>query len=173
MLEASSGNSVESNEIFSATIDPSFTTGTTFTIDGDGSQPVVLNISATGAISLNGIIALTGGITSDQVLFNFDAGDYSMQTGGAILTIDTSGLTITGTYVDPNGAVIVENSTIVGRVFDGGSSNGAIINSTITAPIPVPIAPVPVPEPTSLALLAAGLAAFSTTRLRPRPRWRS
>jgi hypothetical protein len=179
VLEASSGiPDGGGNEIFDATIDPSFTTPSTptatFTIDGNGTQSVILNISESGAISFDGIIALTGGITSNQVLFNFDAGDYPTQTGGATLTIDTSGSTTTGAYVDPNGAIIVENSIISGQVFDGGTSNGAIINSCIIPPAfssadcsGVPIAPVP--EPTSLVLLTAGLVALVIVRREDRP----
>jgi hypothetical protein len=163
------------NRVFTATIAPNFVAGTTFTINGTSSDTVVLN-TTTGGLPFNGLIALTGGITSDQVLFNFDAGNYDTGTGGDLLMIENGlaspgpaaasvGPGTAGTYLDPNGPIQIINSLIDGRVFGGDTiDNFGITNSTI-------VSPTQAPEPTTLALLGAGLLAFAIIR-RPwsRPR---
>jgi hypothetical protein len=165
-VNASSGIlNAHGNEVFTATINPNFTAGTTFTINGTSSQSVVVNIT-TGGLPFDGSIVLTGGITSDDVLFNFDAGDYTTLSGGDPLLIDTGGLTTTGTYLDPNGQIEIVDSVLDGRIFGGDTADFIISDSTIIAP------PSPVSEPTSLALLGIALAAYGMNRMnrrRPRP----
>jgi hypothetical protein len=167
-VNASTGilDSVSGNEVFTATIDPSFVAGTTFTINGDGTgnQTVVVNIgdTGTGSVKFDGSIILTGGLTADQVLFNFDSGDYATNTGGDTLTIDnmvTPDPPTMGIYFNPNGAIDIVNSDIVGRVF-GGPTDFQIIGSDIGEPT--------VPEPTTLNVLGAAFVAFLTIRRRYR-----
>jgi PEP-CTERM motif len=152
------------NEVFSGTIDRSFYDGTTFSINGTSSQRVVVNIPSTDGLGFDGSIVLTGGITSDHVLFNFDAGDFETLSGGDTLAIDTRGNTTTGTFLDPNGDIQIVDSVIGGRIFGGDTLDMLISGSTIVAPPPFAT-----PEPTSLFLLGAGLVAFGIIRRRRRP----
>ncbi len=98
------------NEVFTATIDPSFVAGTTFTINGDGSENVVVNIPDidSAPIAFDGSIVLTGGLTPDEVLFNFGS--------GGMLTIDNGLLPTSGLYMDINeGAILVDDSVDLRR----------------------------------------------------------
>jgi hypothetical protein len=154
------------NNVFTAAINPNFTAGTTFTINGTSSQFVVFNIN-TGGLPFNGSIVLTGGITPDQVLFNFDAGNFDTHTGGDPLMINTGGNPTTGIFLDPNGPFQITDTLLNGRVIGGDSVDSGITNSTIIAPATVPV-PAPGPKAT-LALLGAGLVCAHMMGRRRRP----
>jgi hypothetical protein len=126
----------------------------TFTITGNGSgnQYVVVNVPM--AFSFNGSIVLAGGLTSDQVLFNFTGGNYSTLSGGDTLTISTNGLTTMGTFLDPNGDFQVNHSVVDGRVIGGDSVNSSIVSGGEVN------APTVTPEPTSMLLFGTGLLAL-------------
>ena len=154
------------NNVFTATINPNFTAGTTFTINGTSTQFAVFNIT-TGGLPFNGSIVLTGGITPDQVLFNFDAGNFDTNTGGDPLMINTGGNPTAGTYLDPNGPFQITDTLLNGRIFGGDSLDSGITDSTIAAPSVVPV-PAPGPKAT-LALLGAGLVCAHMIGRRRRP----
>jgi hypothetical protein len=155
------------NEVFTATIGSSFTAGTTFTVNGTNGQFVVFNIT-TGGVPFDGSIVLTGGVTPDHVLFNFDAGNFETLSGGDPLLINTGGNPTTGIFLDPNGPFQITDTLLNGRVFGGDSLDSGITNSTIVAPPPFPVA-VPEPgAPATLALFGVGLVAFGITRRRHR-----
>ena len=101
-----------------------------------------------GNLILNGGVNITGGLTSDSVLFNVDkTNDITVNTGGA---------TISGIILDPGGLISISDSNLIGRVYGGEQGNiqiggGSTINGAN------------VPEPSTLALgttIVAGLVCW-------------
>ena len=182
-VDASKGLPVNGNFVFtgvigttnldSEPIESNFTAGTTFTINGTADQFVVINIpnvpTIDGApVGFDGSIMLTGGITSDHVLFNFGNGNFDTHTGGDPLLINTGGRVTMGTFLDPNGIFNIDNTILDGRIFGGDANDSFITGSTINAP---PF--FPTPEPTSLVLLGSGLVVLGIVRRRKRSQNRS
>jgi PEP-CTERM motif len=172
-INASDGVLVNGTNVFTATLG-SFPAGSTFTVNGTSDQSVVINIPQTGTLNFDGSVVLTGGITPDNVLFNFDAGDYSNNTGGPNLLlgtplIETSSFAMqslsdpltTGTFLDPNGPIDITDIDLVGRIYGGDQSDLLISGSVLTDPDLVP-------EPSSLALLGAGIIGVGIIRRRQR-----
>ena len=158
-VSASSGTlDASGNRVFNVT-NISFPNGT-FTVNGSASDYVVFNIAGgVGSNGLNGAITLTGGITSDHVLFNFtpDTGnlttynsDYANLTGGPTMTISTSGLTTTGVFLDPTGDFQANHSIIDGRIIGGDTKNSAFVSG---ATLFAPAAPLPSSALAGLSLL--------------------
>ena len=152
-LAISSGGSINAssgmldgsgNYVFTATSD-NFPNGT-FTINGTASQFVVINVPM--AFNEHGIIVLTGGITSDQVLFNVTG-------SGNALDINTNGLTTTGTFLDPNGAISLTHAVLDGRVFGGDSTNLQIVSGGHLEAPPTPAVPEPAHTVFALGLTMA------------------
>jgi hypothetical protein len=130
----------------------------TLTISGGASDYVVINVTDNNP-AFNGKIVLTGGIISDHVLINMFGGNYVNHTGGPTLTVSTNGQVTTGIFLDPNGAMQINNTVLNGRFFGGDVQNQQIVSgATITG--------LPVPEPSSAALAIAGLLGLVVWRLR-------
>ena len=110
-------------------------TGQTLTVNGDANgDSVVFNVS--GSTNIRGSVALTGGLTPDNVIFNFVGGDLS--GGGPDLNINNGGGSTNltqGIILDPHGMISVSQSNILGRIFGGDSRNLQFTGpSHITAP---------------------------------------
>jgi hypothetical protein len=150
------------NEVFTAS---SFSNGSTgITVNGTASQFVVINFNnGTNNFNLGGPITLTGGITSDHVLFNF------FGTGGT-LGGSANGATVNGIFLAPNMKINIDAVNLQGRLIGGGSSTSnndfqIVSNAFVTQP-----APGAIPEPASLAIWglgALGCAVAGYRRRRP------
>jgi hypothetical protein len=153
----------EAVHVFDAT---SFTNGggQTLTINGSATDLVAINLDGLGNIQFHGGIVFTGGITSDNVVFNLGGGNYTTMTGAASLDINNNGGAAgiaQGIFLDPNGAISVVNADVLGRVFGGDSHDFQYVSgSSITSPTPTPPT---VPEPTSIVLLGSLLVITSVT----------
>ena len=130
--------------------------GNTVTINGTAAQFVVIDITGNSNNKLDGALALTGGITPDQVLINFLGSGN--EVGGA-----ANGATLQGTFLIPNQKVNLNSLTINGHLFGGaeGQDFQFVSNSFISQP---PISQVP--EPASLLLLGSGLVGLAYWRRR-------
>jgi len=142
------------NRVFGTT-SVNLNNASTLTISGSASDYVVINVTDNNP-AFNGTILLTGGITSDQVLFNMFGGNYTTHTGGPTLTISNNGQVATGTFLDPNGGMQINHSVLNGRFFGGDVVNQQIVSGAfITAPVP---------EPGTAALGALALGVFALRR---------
>ena len=135
------------------------------TINGNGANKVVFNISLAADASFHfNSITLGGGLTSDDVLFNFFGGNDVTHTGGPGLDINSNGdvgdPALYGTFLDPNGAISIVHSVLFGRIFGGDSVNEAIVSG---AQINAPGGQVP-DGGSAVALLGIALAAIEGAR---------
>ena len=137
------------NRVFDTT-SVNLANATTLTINGSAADYVVINVTDNNP-AFNGKVVLTGGITSDHVLFNMFGGSYVTHTGGPTLTISTNGQITTGIFLDPNGGMQINHSDLEGRFWGGDVVNQQIVSGAdITAPTPVP-------EPVTMFLGGTGL----------------
>ena len=87
-------------------------------------------------------VLLTGGLTPDDVLWNFYGGNSGTLSGGPTMDINantssSSANVLAGVFLDPYGTVSVDNTSLNGRVFGGDSQNEQLVSGEyIDAPPP-------------------------------------
>jgi hypothetical protein len=129
-------------------------------ITAAASEYVIVNVGEGSSSNYSlGAVSLSGGITSDHVLFVID-------TTGQLSSSNAHGDTINGIILDGAGKVNVDNFTLNGRLFcntansDCQDVSGAKISSTVDAGMSTP-------EPLSFFLAGSGLVlAFAFRRFR-------
>ena len=148
------------NRVFNVA-DFSFGKNTTLTLNGnEAGDSVVFNFSDDA--TFGGSISLAKGLKADQVIFNFKSGSDLGE--GNTLKIDANGGTEYGTFLNPNGQIIITNSVVEGRVFGGGSQDEEIESgSSVIVPN---VVPTPVPEPEISAMVVMGIAGLWAARWR-------
>jgi len=148
------------NKVFTATM-TSDLGGDIITINGDGSHKVVINIATVKNFHPNQIL-LTGGLTPDDVLWNFYGGVPATLKDGPTLDINSNGGLLRGVFLDPYGKISVVHSLVDGRVFGGDSVNEQLVSGeyisspAVSSPPTGPSENVP-DGGSTLALLAMGL----------------
>jgi choice-of-anchor A domain-containing protein len=147
-INASSGTlDAAGNEVFTVT---SYTegNGNVLRINGNGHN-VVFNYAAGGNPQYGGDVVLTGGLTDDQVLWNYTGtNNVGLNNNASSYPLPDAFM---GIILAPNAAISLVNANLDGRVFGGDSSDmqivsGDTINSTVSTP-----------EPGTIALLGSGL----------------
>ena len=148
IINASSGTLDGSgNEVFTVASNKFNNNSGGITINGTASQFVVININnGNSNEKFNGAISLSGGITSDHVLFNF------VGTGGELGGAANKAIA-NGIFLAPNMKINVDATTIDGRLIGGGSTTSnndfqIVSNAFVNAPVP---------EPSSAVLATCGL----------------
>ena len=99
------------------------------TINGDGSgNPVVFNFAYGSNVNLGGQIVLTGGLTPDDVIWNFTSSGKQVQ-------LNNNGGTFQGVILAPNDQYQSDSSNLIGRVWGGSAGNMEIVSgANVTAP---------------------------------------
>lgn len=143
---ASSGFLSGGNRVFNVSTNFNFNGNSVLTLDGQSlGQSIVLNFVGFGTAAGWGLgsgrIVLTGGLTSDQVLWNTVGSGVPMGLNSFLPENSFSGV-----FLNPNGQIDVDTTTLYGRLY-GGNDSIKITGSTINA----------VPEPSTYALLGVGL----------------
>ena len=165
IISASSGTlDGNGNEVFTVAANAFNNNSGGLTISGTSSQFVVININnGTSNEALNGPISLTGGITADQVLFNF-TGTGNLQGGS------TNGSIENGIFLAPNMNINLSHTTIDGRLFGGAAGRDFQLVSGFNLNAPPAPPPSPAPAPPSLALVLTAIPVGLVGWLRGRRR---
>lgn len=147
-------NSAGNITVYNAT--SSLGTGRLLTIQGDENDLVIINFGTSRTASFNNAnaIQLTGGITSDNVLFNFS----SANTGANALQI--TGGTVKGTFiVAGTNYRVAGNTTVDGRILGGsGSLTWGNNSNPVTFNSPADVDAAGLPEPSTWILMGTGMA---------------
>ena len=122
-LAASAGKlDASGNEVFNITA-----WSNNFTVTGNGSNSVVLDVASGVNINL-GQITLSGGISANQVLIDY--------TGTNTITDTNCGTTTNATILAPNAAFNLQNGTVNGHVLGGASGQAFTIGSSASVEAP-------------------------------------
>jgi hypothetical protein len=122
------------------------TRGAGMVINGGVNDLVILNISGS-TVDFQAPVTLSGGITSDQVLFN-------IRSSGTNLTSSGAAGNVYGTLIDLSGNVNLTSVTIYGRIFGGYSSLQFVSGFNLMDPPEIQCA---VPEPSQWVPMITGL----------------
>lgn len=132
--------------------------GNVVTVNGDGTgDAVIFNFAFNSNVSLGGNVALTGGLTANELMWNFTSTGKNVSLSTDNATYPT--LSFQGIILAPNDAISsIDHTNLIGQVIGGGSSDFQYTSySNITEPTP---------EPATMSLLGVGLAGMIFVRRR-------
>lgn len=161
-INASAGTvDVFGNSVFNATMTGDLSGGTgIITVNGDGTHKVVINVSTVKNFHPHQIV-LTGGLTPDDILWNFYGGNSGTLSGGPTLNVNSGGgspshtdYVLQGVFLDPNGTISLSDTQLTGRLYGGDTHNMSIVSGGYVSAPPTPPS---VPDAGSTAMLL-GLA---------------
>ncbi len=106
------------------------------TINGDGSgDPVVINFTYDSNTNLGGSVVLAGGLTADQVIWNFVSTNNG-QPDSKNISLTNNGETYQGVIIAPIDTISLDNTNLYGRVYGGGSNDLQIVSgANVYAPV--------------------------------------
>jgi choice-of-anchor A domain-containing protein len=103
--------------------------GDVVTIKGDGSgDPVVFNFGFNSNVNLGGDVVLSGGLTPDQVIWNFTSSNQNIQLNNNASSYPYPSFAYQGVILAPNDKLSVVNSSLIGRVLGGESGDMQIVS---------------------------------------------
>ena len=103
--------------------------GKVVTINGDGSgDAVVFNFAFNSNVNLGGDVVLTGGLTPDQVIWNFTSSNQNVQLNNNASSYPYPSFAYQGVILAPNDKLSVVNTSLIGRVLGGDSSDMQIVS---------------------------------------------
>ncbi len=103
--------------------------GDVVTINGDGSgDPVVFNFGFHSNVNLGGDVVLTGGLTPDQVIWNFTSSNQNINLNNNASSYRYPSYAYQGVILAPNDNLSVVNASLIGRVLGGDSSDMQIVS---------------------------------------------
>jgi len=103
--------------------------GNVVTINGDGSgDPVVFNFGFNSNVNLGGDVALTGGLTPDQIIWNFPTSGQNINLNNNASSFPYPTYAFQGVILAPNDNLSVVNSSLIGRVLGGDSGDMQIVS---------------------------------------------
>ena len=127
----------------------SLNNGTTFTFNGNANQVFVINVSGDVDLTGGSKIALSGGVTANNIIFNVLGSGHTVSV--------SNGASAAGTFLDLSGSISL-SSSLTGSFLSEQNitlSNGATLNAQPFTP-----ALTAAPEPSTAIVAAIGAGAF-------------
>lgn len=132
-------------------------TGEFLTINGSSDDEILLNIADNALLGSGAGILLTGGLSANNVVFNFASSGFS--------SFEFGGADISGTFLANKGTFIAGDGATLDDVrFYTNQALIANVQTVKTLRTPIPDNTVEVPEPSSVIILMISLAVLVFSR---------
>ncbi len=127
-------------------------------LTGSANDIIVVNVTSNAQLAFTGSITLAGGLTADNVLFNFTGtSKFQGNNNGGTSAVDV--------IVNTTNGVNVDNSNFNGRIFDIATTGSFQLVSGLNINSPGPIL-ASAPEVSSELMLLSGMGLLALATLR-------